>query len=176
MGLPLSPDDVAALERRTEGWIAALQLAALSITGRSDPSAFIAEFAGDDRYIVDYLVEEVLEQQPESIRRFLLETSILDRLTRSAVRRRQRAATTARTRWRRSSARTCSSSRSTIAVAGTAITTCSPTCSPPGCRREQPALIPALHRRASDWFQQHGDEAGAIEHALAAGTWIAPPT
>ena len=81
MGLGLTAGDVAVLEGRTEGWIAALQLAALSIGGRPTRPAFIAEFAGDDRYIVDYLVEEVLDRQPERIQRFLLETSILDRLT-----------------------------------------------------------------------------------------------
>ena len=66
MGLHLAALDVAALESRTEGWIAALQLAALSMQGRDDIAGFIAGFAGDDRYIVDYLVEEVLQRQPES--------------------------------------------------------------------------------------------------------------
>ena len=65
MGLDLAAGDVAALEARTEGWIAALQLAALSMQGRDDVAGFIAGFAGDDRYIVDYLVEEVLHRQPE---------------------------------------------------------------------------------------------------------------
>src|SRR5207244_6837271 len=81
MGLQLTARDVAALEARTEGWIAALQLAALSMQGREDVAGFIAGFAGDDRYIVDYLMEEVLQRQPEVIRRFLLQTSILDRLS-----------------------------------------------------------------------------------------------
>ena len=67
MGLSLTADDVATLEGRTEGWIAALQLAALSLGGRPDTGKFIATFAGDDRYIVDYLVEEVLERQPARI-------------------------------------------------------------------------------------------------------------
>ena len=66
MGLDLAARDVAALEARTEGWIAALQLAALSMQGRDDIAGFIAGFAGDDRYIVDYLVEEVLQRQPEA--------------------------------------------------------------------------------------------------------------
>ena len=82
MGLALTAPDVAALEARTEGWIAALQLAALSMQGRDDIAGFIADFAGDDRYIVDYLVEEVLQRQPDAVRTFLLETSILARLTR----------------------------------------------------------------------------------------------
>ena len=68
MGLELTTADVAALEGRTEGWIAALQLAALSMQGRDDVAGFIAGFAGDDRYIVDYLVGEVLQRQPEHVR------------------------------------------------------------------------------------------------------------
>ncbi len=81
MGLQLSERDVAALDGRTEGWIAALQLAALSMQGRDDASAFIAGFAGDDRHIVDYLTDEVLTRQSVGVREFLLKTSILDRLT-----------------------------------------------------------------------------------------------
>jgi LuxR family maltose regulon positive regulatory protein len=72
MGLALTPGDVAALEGRTEGWIAALQLAALSMRGRDDVAGFIADFAGDDRYIVDYLAEEVLQRQPEQTHLFLV--------------------------------------------------------------------------------------------------------
>ncbi len=81
MGANLSAEDIAALETRTEGWIAGLQLAALSMRGREDVHEFIIAFAGDDRYIVDYLVEEVLQCQSESVRNFLLQTSILDRLS-----------------------------------------------------------------------------------------------
>src|SRR5215216_5802298 len=81
MGLTLSAEDLAALEDRTEGWIAGLQLAALSMQGHQDVHGFIQAFAGDHRYIVDYLIEEVLQRQPESVRDFLLQTSILDRLS-----------------------------------------------------------------------------------------------
>ena len=81
MGLQLTDGDVATLEGRTEGWIAALQLAALSMQGRDDLAAFIVGFAGDDRYIVDYLVEEVLGRQPAKVRDFLLQTSVLRRLS-----------------------------------------------------------------------------------------------
>src|SRR5262249_3573084 len=70
----------AHLEARTEGWIAGLQLAALSLQGREDPSAFIASFTGSDRYIVDYLFDEVLARQSERMQIFLTETSILHRL------------------------------------------------------------------------------------------------
>ncbi len=96
MGLDLSAGEVASLETRTEGWIAGLQLAALlykelalckgrlqrhPMQGREDVSRFIRAFAGANRYIVDYLVEEVLQRQPEGVRSFLLQTSILDRLS-----------------------------------------------------------------------------------------------
>ena len=81
MGLSLSPTEVQALEDRTEGWIAGLQLAALSMQGREDVSGFIRAFTGSNRYVLDYLVEEVLDKQPEPITSFLLQTSILDRLS-----------------------------------------------------------------------------------------------
>jgi LuxR family transcriptional regulator, maltose regulon positive regulatory protein len=80
MDLGLSEENVNALETRTEGWIAGLQLAALSMKGNRDVTGLVQAFAGDHRYIVDYLVEEVLQRQPESVRSFLLQTSILDRL------------------------------------------------------------------------------------------------
>jgi LuxR family maltose regulon positive regulatory protein len=81
MGLEMSDAQIATLGERTEGWIAALQLAALSLQGHDDPARFIARFAGDDRYVFDYLVEEVLQHQSEAVRSFLLHTSILGRLT-----------------------------------------------------------------------------------------------
>ena len=81
MALHLAADQLGILEGRTEGWIAALQLAALSMQGRDNVADFIKGFAGDDRYIVDYLVEEVLQRQPEHVREFLLQTSVLNRLT-----------------------------------------------------------------------------------------------
>ena len=80
MGLDLSVEDIAALETRTEGWIAGLQLAAISMQGLHGTSSFIKSFTGSHHFILDYLVEEVLEQQPESIQTFLLRTSILDRM------------------------------------------------------------------------------------------------
>jgi ATP/maltotriose-dependent transcriptional regulator MalT len=80
MNLGLSQEDVAALEARTEGWIASLQLAAISMKKHKDIPAFIANFEGTHRYILDYLTEEVLRQQTNDTRTFLLETSILDRL------------------------------------------------------------------------------------------------
>ena len=80
MGLNLSAEDIAALEARTEGWIAGLQLAAISMQGHQDAASFIKSFTGSHHFVLDYLVEEVLQQQSESIQTFLLRTSILDRL------------------------------------------------------------------------------------------------
>jgi LuxR family transcriptional regulator, maltose regulon positive regulatory protein len=80
MALRLSASDIAALEKRTEGWIAGLQLAALSLQGHSDATSFIASFTGSHQFVMDYLVEEVLQQQSEDIQTFLLRTSILERL------------------------------------------------------------------------------------------------
>ena len=89
MGLELSPKDVSALEDRTEGWIAGLQMAALSIQGRKRTqgdhavTVFVKAFAGSNRFVLDYLLEEVLNQQSSEIQAFLLQTSILERLTAS---------------------------------------------------------------------------------------------
>jgi LuxR family maltose regulon positive regulatory protein len=80
MCLKLTAEDIAALENRTEGWIAGLQLAALSMRGQKDIAGFIRSFTGSHRFVMDYLVEEVLQRQPESVQTFLLRTSILDRL------------------------------------------------------------------------------------------------
>jgi LuxR family transcriptional regulator, maltose regulon positive regulatory protein len=79
-GLNLLPEAVAALETRTEGWAVGLQLAALSLRKRPDPDAFLEEFTGSHRYVLDYLSEEVLDRQPETQMRFLLETSLLEQL------------------------------------------------------------------------------------------------
>lgn len=123
MGLQLTAGDVAALERRTEGWIAALQLAALSMQGRDDVAGFIAGFAGDDRYIVDYLVEELLQRQSVRPCPDLLAADLYPGPAQpSAVRCRYRAGGVARPCWRRWIGGTCSWSRWTTAAGGTATT------------------------------------------------------
>lgn len=81
MGMGLSTEDITALESRTEGWIAGLQLAAISMQGHKDVSGLINSFTGSHRFVLDYLIEEVLEQQSESTQAFLLQTSILSRLS-----------------------------------------------------------------------------------------------
>lgn len=81
MGLDLQPEEIAALEQRTEGWVVGLQMAALSLHELDDAAAFIKAFAGDNRYVADYLISEVLDRQPEQIRDFLLQTAVVDRFT-----------------------------------------------------------------------------------------------
>lgn len=80
MGLQLTAADIATLDERTEGWVAGLQLAALSLRHQSNRTEFVAAFAGSNRYVIDYLTEEVLTRQPQAVRRFLLQSSILDRM------------------------------------------------------------------------------------------------
>ena len=166
MGLDLGASEVVALEARTEGWIAALQLAALSIQGRDDVAGFIAGFAGDDRYIVDYLVEEVLRSQPEEVRSFLLDTSILDRLKgplcdavtgQAGGRARLEALDRAnlflvplddRRQWYRYHQLFADVLRARL-------------------QDEQPDRVPVLHRRASEWYEHDGDRSEAIRHSMA---------
>ncbi len=81
MNLNLQPEEIAALEQRTEGWVAGLQMAALSLHELDDAAVFIEAFAGDNRYVADYLISEVLDRQPDHIRDFLLQTAIVDRFT-----------------------------------------------------------------------------------------------
>src|SRR5271165_4797591 len=167
MGLRLTARDVAALEGRTEGWIAALQLAALSMQGRDDVAGFIAGFAGDDRYVVDYLAEEVLQRQPDRVQAFLLQTSILGRLTgplcdavtgqgggKAMLEALDRAnlflvPLDDRRRWYRYHHLFADVLQARLLD-------------------EQPGQVPDLHRRASAWYQQNGEPAAAISHALAA--------
>jgi LuxR family maltose regulon positive regulatory protein len=171
MGLGLSPEDIVALESRTEGWIAGLQLAALSMQGRQDVHGFIQSFTGSHRFVLDYLVEEVLEHQPEEVQAFLLQTAILDRLTGplcDAVRsggarapsqtildRLDRAnlfivPLDSDRRWYRYHHLFADLLRQRLKQTGA----------------EQ---IPALHRRASEWHEQNDLADEAIAHALWAG-------
>jgi LuxR family maltose regulon positive regulatory protein len=166
MNLDLSVEDVAALETRTEGWIAGLQLAALSMKGQEDVHGFIQAFAGDHRYIMDYLVEEVLRRQPESIRNFLLQTSILDRLNgslcdavtkqlegKSQLEQLQRgnlflSRLDDKRDWYRFHHLFADVLRMHLMT-------------------EQSDLVPVLHARASEWYEKNNLTADAIRHALA---------
>jgi LuxR family transcriptional regulator, maltose regulon positive regulatory protein len=167
MGLNLSNENIAALESRTEGWIAGLQLAALSMQGRENVQGFVRAFAGDNRYIVDYLVEEVLGRQPEQVRSFLLRTSILDRLSGPLC--------DAVTGEDGGQALLETLERGNLFVV------------PLDDKRhwyryhhlfavvlrvrasdEHPEQVPIWHRRASEWYEHNGWPADAIRHALAA--------
>lgn len=167
MGLALTAKDITALADRTEGWIAALQLAALSMQGRDDVTSFIAGFAGNDRYVFDYLVEEVLERQPDDVRSFLLDTCFLDRLSGDLC-----DAVIGRT----------GSNRTLDALYRANLFLV-----PLDDRREwyryhhlfadvlltqldaaARSQLPLHHRHASDWYEQHGERSEAIQHALAA--------
>ena len=167
MGLNLSAEEVTVLETCTEGWIAGLQLAALSIRGREDVPTFIRAFAGDNRYIVDYLVEEVLKRQSERIRHFLLQTSILERLSGSLC-----DAVTGQ-----------EDGRGMLEVLERGNLFVVPLDDKRQWFRyhhlfadvlhahsmeEQPDQVRTLHLRASAWYEHNGSPSDAIRHALAA--------
>lgn len=173
MELALAPSDVEALERRTEGWIASLHLAALSLQGQPDPSAFIRSFAGSDRHVVDYLVEEVLAQQPDEVQAFLLATVVLKRFcaplceavlkawpdgasvnAHTMLERLERSnlfivPLDGERRWYRYHALFADLLRMRL-------------------RRRYPERSTDLHQRASRWFEEEGLIDDAIGHALAA--------
>ena len=167
MGLTLAAGDITALDARTEGWIAGLQLAALSMQGRDDVHGFVRAFAGDNRYVVDYLVDEVLTGLPAPVRDFLLQTSILDRLTGDLC-----DAVTGRDDGH---ARLVALERDNLFVIpldetrewfryhhlfADVLQT--------HLRAEQPAQLPVLHGRAGRWYAAHDEPATAIRHAFAA--------
>lgn len=171
MDLNLAAEDVAVLEARTEGWIAGLQLAALSLSGSADVSQFVKAFAGNNRYIVDYLVEEVLQRQPERVRRFLRQTAILDRLCGplcDAVTNQQDSLLLLDTLERGNlfvvpldNQRQWFRYHHLFADVLAA-----------GALMEQPAQVPLLHQRASAWYAANGLFADAIRHALAAKDFV----
>jgi LuxR family transcriptional regulator, maltose regulon positive regulatory protein len=167
MGLDLSAEDIAKLEERTEGWVAALQLAALSMREREDVSGFVESFSGSHRDVLDFLAEEVLERQPAHVREFLLKTSILDALTGPLC-----DALTGRSdgdemlkglerenlfvvaldderKWYRYHHLFRDFLRGRL-------------------RRESPELTNGLHIRASEWNERNGRLSSAVEHALSA--------
>ena len=169
MGLDLSHDEISALERRTEGWIAGLQLAALSMRGRDDLAGFIQAFTGSSRFILDYLIEEVFEGQTPDVKDFLLKTSILERL----------------------SAHLCDAviERSVSREMLEALEQANLFIVPLDQSREwyryhrlfadllrhrlRTSSIPEseLHQEASQWYEQNSYPADAIQHALAAKDW-----
>src|SRR5713101_9139096 len=168
MGLSLSAVDIAALEDHTEGWIAGLQLAALSMQGHQDIPAFIAAFTGSHRYILDYLAEEVLQQQPEQVQTFLLETSILDRLSGPLC--------NAVTGQKDGQAKLEALEQANLFVIPLDNQRCwyryhhlFAEVMRERLRQMHPDQPSSLHRRASEWYERNGLAAEAVGHALAAG-------
>ncbi|MCI0519177.1 MAG: helix-turn-helix transcriptional regulator, partial [Chloroflexi bacterium] len=167
MGLNLPAEDIAALEARTEGWIAGLQLAALSMQGHQDNAGFIKSFTGSHRFVLDYLAEEALQRQPEPIRNFLLQTSILDRFCAplcNAVTERDDGKEMLdvlernnvfliplddKRQWYRYHHLFADVLQAHLMEA-------------------QPERLTSLHQRASMWYAHNGSAADAIRHALAA--------
>jgi LuxR family maltose regulon positive regulatory protein len=170
-GLELPASSLDAVATRTEGWVAGLQLAALSLHGHPDPAGFVATFSGSDRYVLDYLAEEVLDRQPEPLRLFLLDTSVLERLSGPLC-----DAVTGRTdsqrlleqaeranlflvpldgqrRWWRYHRLFADLLRARL-------------------RQTQPERVGGLHQAAAAWCERNGLVDDAIRHALAAGDQV----
>jgi LuxR family transcriptional regulator, maltose regulon positive regulatory protein len=174
LGNRLPQAAVAALTARTEGWAAGLQLAALSLRDHADPAGFVASFTGSHRYVLDYLTEEVLARQPDEVVRFLLETSVLQRLSgplcdavtgrsdnQELLEQVERAnlflvPLDEQRRWWRYHHLFADLLQARL-------------------QQEQPERPPQLHRAAAVWCQQHGLVDQAVHHALAAGdaAWAA---
>lgn len=168
MGLQLTTEDISALEDRTEGWIAGLQLAAISLHGHADASALVRSFTGSHRLVLDYLIDEVLDQQSDNVQTFLLQTSILDRLTgplcdaltgqengQALLEMLERAnlfiiPLDNERRWYRYHHLFADLLRQRL-------------------RQTQPEHEPILRSRASTWCEQHGLQSEAVEYALSAG-------
>jgi LuxR family maltose regulon positive regulatory protein len=168
LGLDLANADIQLLHRRTEGWAAGLYLAALSLTGRRDAAAFIRTFAGDNRHIVDYLMAEVLDNQPPKLRSFLLHTSVLARLS--------GALCDAMLQTSGSASVLEQIERENLFVVpldmsrswyryhhlfGELLRA--------ELQRSEPDLVAGLHRRAADWFEAEGLVDEAVRHLVAAG-------
>ncbi|MCB9450252.1 MAG: LuxR family transcriptional regulator [Anaerolineaceae bacterium] len=167
MGLNLAAEDIAALEARTEGWVVGLQLAALSIQRHKDAPSLIQSFSGNQRFVLDYLIEEVLDGQPESVQNFLLRTAILNQISGSlcdVVTERQDSKTMLEMlenanlfiialdqnrEWYRYHHLFADLLRQRL-------------------HQTRSEEVPILHRRASEWYEQHGIIEQAIEHAVQA--------
>ncbi len=167
MGLHLSPQDVTMLQARTEGWIAGLQLAALSLQGRADMASALAAFTGSHRFVLDYLSEEVLSRQPAEVQTFLLQTSVLERLSGSLC--------DAITGSQESQAMLEILDRANLFVIALDDVR--------GwyryhhlfadllrnrLQKAMPASLPELHRRASRWYEGHDMLLEAVHHAMLA--------
>ena len=165
MGLQLTAANISELVRRTEGWVAGLQMAALAIRDQADVPGFIAGFTGSNRYVLDYLAEEVLGRQPPALRAFLLDTSVLDRMCASLC-----EDVTSRP-----------DSQDVLEGLERANLFVDPLDEIRGwyryhqlfadvlnqrLRHEQPGRVSELHCRASAWYERHGVFTDAVQHAI----------
>jgi LuxR family transcriptional regulator, maltose regulon positive regulatory protein len=169
-GIALSEAGAALLHQRTEGWAAGLRLAVISLTGHPDPERFVAEFSGSDRTVAEYLVAEMLEGQPDDVQDLLLRTCLLDRVNGELA-----DLLTSR----------ASSERILLELedANAFVVSLNPQRTwfryhhlfadllRLELRRRRPEEVPTLHRRAAEWFTQHGEVDEAIRHTQAAGDW-----
>jgi LuxR family maltose regulon positive regulatory protein len=169
-GVALSDAGAALLHQRTEGWAAGLRLAAISLAGHPDPERFVAEFSGSDRTVAEYLIAEMLERQPDEVKDLLLRTSLLDRVNGELA-----DLLTGRP----------GSERILLALeyANAFVVSLDPERTwfryhhlfgdllRLELRRALPEEVPGLHRRAAEWFVQHGEVVDAIRHTQAAGDW-----
>jgi LuxR family transcriptional regulator, maltose regulon positive regulatory protein len=192
MGLGLSPENVAALEQRTEGWIAGLQLAALSMQGMGNPDDFVQAFTGSNRFVLDYLIEEVFKQQPAEVQDFLLKSSILERLcerlcdavisdpasgTREEEKRSSNTDQPARQTGSQAILERLDASNLFIVPLDQSRTWYRYHHLFSELLRVRLRASPmydeaSLHKRASRWFETEGHLAEAIQHELAAMDWI----
>jgi LuxR family maltose regulon positive regulatory protein len=169
-GITLSEDGAALLHQRTEGWAAGVRLAAISLAGHPDPERFVAEFSGSDRTVAEYLLAEMLDRQSDDVQDLLLRTSLFDRVNGKLA-----DLLTGRP----------GSERILLALEDANAFVVS---LDPGrtwfryhhlfadllrleLRRRRPEEVPVLHRRAAEWFTQHGQVAEAVRHTQAAGDW-----
>ena len=169
-GIALSEAGTALLHQRTEGWAAGLRLAAISLADHPDPERFVAEFSGSDRTVAEYLIAEMLERQPDDVKDLLLRTSVLDRVNGELA-----DLLTGRP----------GSERILLELedANAFVVSLDPERTwfryhhlfadllRLELRRTRPEEVPALHRRAAEWFIQHGQVVDGIRHTQAAGDW-----
>ena len=171
-GITLSEAGTALLHQRTEGWAAGLRLAAISLADHPDPERFVAEFSGSDRTVAEYLIAEMLERQPGDVKQLLLRTSLLDRVNGELA-----DLLTGRP----------GSERILLELedANAFVVSLDPERTwfryhhlfadllRLELRRTLPEEVPALHRRAAEWFTRQGQVVDAIRHTQAAGDWPA---
>jgi LuxR family maltose regulon positive regulatory protein len=169
-GIALSEAGAAVLHQRTEGWVAGLRLAALSLAGHPDPERFVAEFSGSNRMVAEYLIAEMLERQPDDVQDLLLRTCLLDRVNGDLA-----DLLTGRPGAERILL--------DLEDANAFVVSLDPERTwfryhhlledflRLELRRTRPEEVPALHRRAAGWFTRHGQVVDAVRHTQAAGDW-----